>query len=66
MVVEDRSILRHFAHPSTAGDAPIRAHVAQQAEHFLGKEEVSGSNPDVGSSTIGAPGEELARRKRAR
>ena len=30
-----------------------RAHVAQQAEHFLGKEEVSGSNPDVGSSTAG-------------
>jgi hypothetical protein len=27
----------------------IEAHVAQQAEHFLGKEEVSGSNPDVGS-----------------
>ena len=27
------------------------AHVAQSAEHFLGKEEVSGSNPDVGSST---------------
>ncbi len=27
-----------------------KAHVAQQAEHFLGKEEVSGSNPDVGST----------------
>jgi hypothetical protein len=25
----------------------IFAHVAQSAEHFLGKEEVSGSNPDV-------------------
>ena len=26
-----------------------RAHVAQLAEHFLGKDEVSGSSPDVGS-----------------
>ena len=26
------------------------AHVAQSVEHFLGKEEVSGSNPDVGST----------------
>ena len=25
------------------------AHVAQVAEHFLGKEEVTGSNPVVGS-----------------
>src|SRR5438105_2044852 len=28
-----------------------RAHVAQAAEHFLGKEEVTGSNPVVGSMT---------------
>ena len=28
-----------------------RAHVAQLAEHFLGKEEVSGSSPDVGSTS---------------
>ena len=27
----------------------LRAYVAQSVEHFLGKEEVSGSNPDVGS-----------------
>src|SRR5437867_4913693 len=27
-----------------------RAHVAQAAEHFLGKEEVTGSNPVVGSA----------------
>jgi hypothetical protein len=27
----------------------VGAYVAQSAEHFLGKEEVSGSNPDVGS-----------------
>ena len=26
-----------------------RAHIAQQVEHFLGKEEVIGSNPVVGS-----------------
>ena len=28
-----------------------RAHIAQLAEHFLGKEEVIGSSPIVGSST---------------
>src|SRR5260221_12100133 len=28
-----------------------RAHIAQSAEHFLGKEEVIGSNPIVGSRT---------------
>src|SRR4029079_17571199 len=28
-----------------------RAHIAQSAEHFLGKEEVIGSNPIVGSTT---------------
>jgi hypothetical protein len=27
------------------------AHVAQVVEHFLGKDEVTGSNPVVGSST---------------
>ncbi len=52
MVAEDRPILQHCSHPLTAGGAATRAHVAQQAEHFLGKEEVSGSNPDVGSSNI--------------
>ena len=52
MVAEDRPILQHCSHPLTAGGAATRAHVAQQAEHFLGKEEVSGSNPDVGSSII--------------
>ena len=51
MVAEDRPILRHCA-PVAAGGAATRAHVAQQAEHFLGKEEVSGSSPDVGSSTV--------------
>src|SRR5205814_6301971 len=28
------------------------AYVAQSVEHFLGKEEVSGSNPDVGSNPV--------------
>ncbi len=28
------------------------AHVAQSVEHFLGKEEVTGSNPVVGSSRL--------------
>ena len=51
MVAENQPILRHFGDPSTTGDASPPAHVAQQAEHFLGKEEVSGSNPDVGSTT---------------
>ncbi len=27
------------------------AHIAQSVEHFLGKEEVTGSNPVVGSRT---------------
>jgi hypothetical protein len=27
----------------------INAHIAQSVEHFLGKEEVSGSNPDMSS-----------------
>ncbi len=29
------------------------AHIAQSVEHFLGKEEVTGSNPVVGSTLIG-------------
>ena len=28
------------------------AHIAQSVEHFLGKEEVTGSNPVMGSSTL--------------
>jgi hypothetical protein len=32
---------------------PGRAHVAQSAEHFLGKEEVMGSNPIVSSRSGG-------------
>ena len=30
-------------------DGDVKAHVAQVAEHFLGKEEVTGSSPVVGS-----------------
>ena len=29
----------------------VSAHIAQSVEHFLGKEEVTGSNPVVGSIT---------------
>ena len=29
-----------------------QAHIAQEVEHFLGKEEVSGSSPDVGSINV--------------
>jgi len=31
-------------------DERIDAHIAQTVEHFLGKEEVTGSSPVVGSS----------------
>jgi hypothetical protein len=31
------------------------AHIAQSVEHFLGKEEVTGSNPVVGSRIMGLP-----------
>jgi hypothetical protein len=30
-------------------DPSFSAHIAQSVEHFLGKEEVTGSNPVVGS-----------------
>ena len=35
------------------------AHIAQSVEHFLGKEEVTGSNPVVGSITAITPGRKL-------
>ena len=34
------------------GGQGLKAHVAQEVEHFLGKEEVTGSSPVVGSSAI--------------
>ena len=40
------------------------AHVAQSAEHFLGKEEVTGSNPVVGSGMVARA--QAARRAEAR
>ena len=36
--------------PSPAPDGLWRAHVAQSVEHVLGKDEVTGSIPVVGSS----------------
>ncbi len=30
-------------------EGPVKAHIAQSVEHFLGKEEVTGSNPVMGS-----------------
>ena len=35
------------------GGVMRRAHVAQSVEHFLGKEEVTGSSPVVGSGEMG-------------
>ena len=51
MVAAHPASLRHCRRPPSGGWRVTRAHVAQLAEHFLGKEEVSGSSPDVGSST---------------
>ena len=34
------------------GEYKRLAHVAQSAEHFLGKEEVTGSNPVMGSTSV--------------
>jgi hypothetical protein len=41
------------AYPPAAPAESARAHVAQLAEHVLGKDEVSGSSPDVGSTPLG-------------
>lgn len=41
--------LQLYSNPSEAKSGPI-AHIAQSVEHFLGKEEVTGSNPVVGSN----------------
>src|SRR5690606_7130428 len=37
------------------GEDQLRAHVAQSVEHVLGKDEVTGSIPVVGSSSKGLP-----------
>ena len=43
--------------------ATLLAHIAQSVEHFLGKEEVTGSNPVVGSKDLrGAAADGLGRR----
>ena len=36
----------------TPFNSKVFAHIAQSVEHFLGKEEVTGSNPVMGSRTI--------------
>ena len=46
-----------FPSPAPVGNAGppevmISAHIAQSVEHFLGKEEVTGSNPVMGSSGV--------------
>ncbi len=41
----------------------LYAHVAQLVEHFLGKEEVSGSIPDMGSTKRGGAGAEFKGRE---
>ena len=47
---EGRGFESRFPLQITAYDGEsFRAHVAQSVEHFLGKEEVTGSNPVVGS-----------------
>ena len=55
--VEYETGKRHYAHIDCPGHADyiknmIQAHVAQLAEHALGKGEVSGSSPDMGSITL--------------
>ena len=46
---EERSARSARAPHGAPGELTL-AHVAQAAEHFLGKEEVTGSNPVVGST----------------
>ncbi len=36
----------------TTGDVAKRAHIAQLVEHILGKNEVPGSSPGVGSNSV--------------
>ena len=43
----------HNMLPHVKAGIPVEAHIAQSVEHFLGKEEVIGSNPIV--STISFP-----------
>ena len=45
---ERRGFVGHFGAPMTIG----HAHVAQSAERVLGKDEVSGSIPDMGSIAL--------------
>jgi hypothetical protein len=45
--LKGRSVVALSGKGSAAAKTGLRAHVAQSAEHFLGKEEVTGSNPVV-------------------
>jgi hypothetical protein len=47
--VRDELPLTESLFPREALKALRFAHIAQSVEHFLGKEEVTGSNPVVGS-----------------
>ena len=51
MVEPQPSKLMMWVRSPSPAPAWIYAHIAQSVEHFLGKEEVTGSNPVVGSST---------------
>ncbi len=49
-VAGSRPVPRSTKNPCGEGmEVPTSAHVAQSVEHFLGKEEVIGSTPIVGS-----------------
>ena len=51
MVEPQPSKLMMWVRSPSPAPALGSAHIAQSVEHFLGKEEVTGSNPVVGSST---------------
>ena len=48
--VEARAVGGRVAFAGRGRGRNLSAHVAQSVEHFLGKEEVTGSNPVMGSS----------------
>ncbi len=53
MVEPQPSKLMMWVRSPSPAPAWIYAHIAQSVEHFLGKEEVTGSNPVVGSIGYG-------------
>ena len=52
--------------PTTDPAIPVRAHIAQSAEHFLGKEEVIGSSPIVGSTLAVSEPQSSVNKRRSR